>query len=47
VETEVNKELNIDPSWKMVGQISFGKAAQNPDANKTFEPIEKRMLVIK
>jgi len=47
VEADVNKELNIDPAWKMVGQLPFGKAAQNPDANKTFEPIEKRLIVLK
>ena len=47
VEEEVKKELNIDPSWKMVGQLPFGKAASNPDPNKTFEPVEKRLLVLK
>jgi len=47
VETEVNKELNIDPEWKMVGQLPFGKAAQAPDAGKTFETIEKRLIVFK
>jgi predicted oxidoreductase (fatty acid repression mutant protein) len=45
VETEVNKELNIDPAWKMMGQLPFGKAAQAPDAGKTFEAIEKRLIV--
>jgi len=47
VEAEVNKELNIDPSWKMVGQLPFGKAAQAPDAEKTFEPIEERLVILK
>jgi len=47
VEAEVNKELNIDPAWKMVGQLPFGKAAQSPDANKTFEPVEKRLIVFR
>ncbi|MCL2579743.1 MAG: nitroreductase family protein [Oscillospiraceae bacterium] len=47
VEAEVNKELNIDPAWKMVGQLPFGKAAQAPDAGKTFETIEKRLIVFK
>ncbi|MCL2753453.1 MAG: nitroreductase family protein [Defluviitaleaceae bacterium] len=47
IEAEVNEELNIDSNWKMVGQLSFGKAAQSPNPNKTFEPIENRLIVIK
>ena len=47
VEAEVNKALSIDPAWKMVGQLPFGKAAQAPDDEKTFEPVEKRPIVFK
>jgi len=47
VEADVNKEITINPAWKMVGQLPFGKSAQAPDANKTFESIEKRLVVIK
>jgi len=47
VEEQANKELKIDPAWKMVGQLPFGKPAQSPDASKTFEPIEKRLIVLK
>ena len=45
IEESTNKELGINPRWKMVGQLAFGKAAQAPSAEKTFEPIEKRLLV--
>ena len=47
VETDVNHVLGIDKSWKMVGQMPFGKAAATPDANKAFSPIEERVLVFK
>jgi len=47
VESDVNKELGIDPAWKMVGQINFGKSLQAPSSDKAFEPLEKRLLVVK
>ncbi|MCL2572026.1 MAG: nitroreductase family protein [Defluviitaleaceae bacterium] len=47
VETDANKELNINRDWKMVGQLVFGKAESDPNPDKTFEPIKKRLIVYK
>jgi len=46
VEQGVKQELDIPPAWSMVGQMPFGKAEESP-GDKTFEPVEKRMLVFR
>ncbi|MCL2862005.1 MAG: nitroreductase family protein [Firmicutes bacterium] len=47
IETETDRELNIDRNWKMVGQIVFGSPREKPDSNKEFKPLEDRLLFFK
>ena len=46
IEKDVQEELNINPSWKMNGQIPFGTPMENPE-EKEFMPLEKRMLIFR
>jgi len=46
IEEDVRKELGIDASWKMVGQIPFGAPGHAP-YDKGFEDLEKRVLMYK
>ena len=47
IEEEVQSALGTDRTWKMVGQIPFGKAAESPEADRAFVPLAQRMRVIK
>jgi len=46
IEQDVAQELSILPAWKLIGQMPFGKPEESPE-DKTFEPLEKRMLVFR
>ncbi len=46
IEEAIKKELGISNSWKLIGQMPFGKPISEPD-KKDFQPIEKRFKVIK
>lgn len=46
IEADVKKEWNIPDSWKLIGQMPFGKPTAQPDA-KQFQPLEERIKVFK
>jgi len=46
IELAVNKELNINKTWRMMTQIPFGSPKEEA-GEKDFEPIEKRVLTFK
>lgn len=43
---DVIKEWNVPKSWKLIGQMPFGKPTANPD-EKQFQPIETRFKLYK
>lgn len=46
IDEEVRKAWNIPQSWKLVGQMPFGKPLGGP-GEKEFVPLEQRMLLFK
>lgn len=40
------KEFKIDADWKLRAQMPFGVPAVEPE-EKTFEPLEERLLLLK
>lgn len=46
VEKEVAKEWNIPETWKMIGQMPFGKPTSEP-GEKNFAPLNERVRVLK
>jgi predicted oxidoreductase (fatty acid repression mutant protein) len=46
VENDVKKEWKIPDSWKLIGQMPFGKPTAEPDEKK-FQPLEARIKVFK
>jgi len=46
IETDIKKEWNIPNSWKLIGQMPFGKPTAEPD-EKQFQPLEQRIKVFK
>lgn len=46
IEDEVKSQWHIPNSWKLTGQMPFGKPTANPDP-KDFRPIEERVKVFK
>lgn len=46
VEDQVSEEWEINPSWKLIAQMPFGKPTGVP-GEKEFEPIEKRVKIYK
>jgi predicted oxidoreductase (fatty acid repression mutant protein) len=46
IEADVKKEWNIPDSWKLIGQMPFGKPTAPPD-EKQFLPIEDRVKVFR
>lgn len=45
IEDEVKKTWNLSSSWSLIAQMPFGSIG-SPAEEKTFIPIEKRVLVI-
>ncbi|OOM80040.1 nitroreductase family protein [Clostridium sp. BL-8] len=46
IETDVKKEWHIPDSWKIIGQMPFGKPTAEP-SEKEFKPLEERIKVFK
>ena len=46
IEAEVKKQWNLPDSWKIIGQMPFGKPTAPAD-EKQFQPIDKRFKVFK
>lgn len=46
IENDVKKEWSIPESWKLIGQMPFGKPTVQPD-EKQFSPLEERIKVFK
>jgi predicted oxidoreductase (fatty acid repression mutant protein) len=46
IEADVKKEWNIPDSWKIIGQMPFGKPTAEP-SEKEFKPLEERIKVFK
>jgi len=46
IEDEIKKEWGIASSWKLIGQMPFGKPTA-PAGEKQFQPIEDRVKVFK
>lgn len=46
IEEEVRKEWNIPESWKLIGQMPFGKPTAEPN-EKQYQPVEERIKVFK
>ncbi|MDR1743625.1 MAG: nitroreductase family protein [Dysgonamonadaceae bacterium] len=46
IDKAVQQEWNINPEWKLVAQMPFGEI-RGQAQEKTFEPLENRVLVFK
>lgn len=46
IEEQVKKEWNVDGSWRLIGQMPFGKPTFVP-GEKEYQPIENRLKVFK
>lgn len=46
IDDAVKAEWSLDSSWKLLAQMPFGTPVSEP-GEKTFEPIEKRVLVFR
>ncbi|WP_315066603.1 nitroreductase family protein [uncultured Clostridium sp.] len=46
IEADVKKEWNIPDSWKIIGQMPFGRPTAEP-SEKEFKPLEERIKVFK
>ncbi|EHI99714.1 nitroreductase [Clostridium sp. DL-VIII] len=46
IESDVKKEWHIPDSWKIIGQMPFGKPTAEP-SEKEFKPLEERIKVFK
>lgn len=46
IEADVKKEWNVPNSWKLIGQMPFGKPTAEPK-EKEFQPLEERIKVFK
>lgn len=46
IESDVKKEWNIPDTWKLIGQMPFGKPVAPPE-EKEFQPLESRLKVFK
>jgi Predicted oxidoreductase related to nitroreductase len=44
IEEDVRKEWNIPESWKLIGQMPFGKPIAEPN-EKQYQPVEERIKV--
>jgi predicted oxidoreductase (fatty acid repression mutant protein) len=44
IDDEVAKTWNINPKWKLIGEMPFGNPVQAP-GQKEYAPLEKRLLV--
>lgn len=46
IDEEVRKTWSVNPKWKLIAQMPFGKPNQEP-GEKTFNPLDERVLVFK
>lgn len=44
IDSDVAKEWNLDPEWRLIAQMPFGKPAAEP-GEKKFGPLEERSLL--
>ena len=44
IDEEVAKTFNIDPNWKLVCQMPFGKSLMEP-GEKSYEPLDERVKI--
>ncbi|MDD3224827.1 MAG: nitroreductase family protein [Clostridium sp.] len=44
IENDIKKEWNLLDSWKLIGQMPFGKPTAQPD-EKEFQPLEERIKI--
>lgn len=45
ISAEILSTFDLPGAWKLKAQLVFGKPTAGPQADKKFEPIEKRVLV--
>lgn len=46
IQNDVMTEWNIPESWKLIGQMPFGKPTARPD-EKEYQPLEERFKIFK
>ncbi len=46
IQNDVMTEWNIPESWKLIGQMPFGKPVAGPD-EKEYQPLEERVKIFK
>jgi predicted oxidoreductase (fatty acid repression mutant protein) len=46
IDEEVKKQWNVPSSWKLIGQMPFGKPTATPD-EKEIKPLDERVKVYK
>jgi len=46
IDAEVASTWEINPKWKLIAEMPFGKPTTNPD-EKEFQPLEKRLLAFR
>lgn len=46
IDDEVKKEWKVPDSWKLIGQMPFGKPTAPPD-EKEVKPLEERIRIFK
>lgn len=44
IDTQIAKEFNINPNWRLVAEMPFGVPAEKP-GDKDFKPLGDRVLV--
>jgi hypothetical protein len=45
IDQRIVAEWSIPASWRLKGQLVFGTPDGPPNPNKTFQPVEHRVLV--
>lgn len=46
IKAEITSTWKFPESWKLKAQLVFGQPSGAPPADKTFEPIEQRVLMM-
>ncbi len=46
IDAEVASTWEINPKWKLIAEMPFGRPTTNPD-EKEFQPLEKRLLAFR
>jgi hypothetical protein len=45
IDQRVGAEFKVPVTWRLTSQLVFGKPVAPPKADKTFQPVEDRVLV--